>query len=71
MKMPDRKTAFRLHLPPMRSYFCGRRPSAMAVAAHRRGSAAGVHGGGGKYGTPERRKNRLEERAARLREPHQ
>lgn len=63
------KIAIRLHLPTMRSYFCGRRPSAVAVAAHRRGNAAGTHGGGGKYGTHERRKNRLEERAARLREP--
>jgi len=63
------KTVLRLHLLPLASYFCGRHPSPAAVAAHRRGNAAGSHGGGGKYGKRERRKNRLEERAARLREP--
>ena len=60
------KTAIHLRLPPMMSYFCGRHTSPMAIAAHRRGNAAGTHGGKAKYGTRERRTNRMEERAARM-----
>lgn len=60
------KRAIRLTLPTWRSYFCDRRPSAVAQAAHRRGNAAGAHGGRAKYGTRERRLLRREERAARL-----
>jgi len=61
------KTVIRLCLPPRMSYFCGRHPSPLAVAAQRRGNAAGVHGGRAKYGKRERRRSRREEREARLR----
>lgn len=60
------KTALRLYLPPLASYFCGRHASPVAVAARRRGNAAGAHGGRAKYGKRERRASRLEERAARV-----
>lgn len=60
------KTAFCLTLPPLSAYFRCRHTSAAARAAHRRGNAAGVHGGRAKYGTRERRLLRREERVARL-----
>ena len=60
------KNVIRLELPPMRSYFCGRRPSAVAVAACRRGNAAGAHGRRARCIKRERRASRLEERAARM-----
>lgn len=63
------KTVIRLRLPAMTSYFCGRHASPVAVAAHRRGNAAGSHGGNAKYGKHQRRRNRLEERSARLLAP--
>lgn len=63
------KPALQLHLPPMRDYFCGRRPSCLARAARRRGNAAGLHGGERKYGARERRRNRREERDARFFSP--
>lgn len=56
------KTVIRLHLPSRISYFCGRHSSPLAVAAQRRGNAAGVHGGRAKYGKRERRESRREER---------
>jgi len=66
MKNVIRKNVIRLELPPMRSYFCGRRPSAVAVAACRRGNAAGAHGRRARCIKRERRASRLEERAARM-----
>jgi len=66
MKTATKNNVFRLRLPAMTSYFCGRHASPAAVAARRRGNAAGSHGGRAKYGKRERRKSRLEERAARV-----
>lgn len=60
------KTSFRLTLPPLAAHFRSRHTSAAARAAHRRGNAAGVHGGRAKYGTRERRLLRREERMACL-----
>lgn len=60
------KPAFRLTLPPLAAHFRCRHTSAAARAAHRRGNAAGIHGGRAKYGTRERRGLRREERVARL-----
>ena len=60
------KTAFCLPLPPFLSHFCGRRCSPLAVAARRRGNAAGVHGGKRKYGKRERRASRREEQSAKF-----
>ncbi len=60
------KTVIHLHLPATASYFCGRHTSPVAVAAHRRGNAAGTHGGKAKYGKRERQQHRREERAARI-----
>jgi len=62
------KPAIRLTLPPFAASFRGRHPSPMAAAARRRGNAAGIHGPA-RYGAPERRARRREERAARL-DPH-
>ena len=64
------KSAIRLTLPPLTAYFCGRRPSVMARAAHRRGNAAGMHENKARQGRRERRRNRLDERDARLISPH-
>ena len=59
------KTVIHLHLPTLADHFRHRHPAPGAVAARRRGNAAGVHGGRARYGKRERQKNRLEERAAR------
>lgn len=69
MKTAAKNSVIRLRLPALTSYFCGRHASPVAVAARRRGNAAGIHGGKAKYGKRERRANRREERAARMLPP--